>query len=494
MICAISGAEASNPCVTPQGNVFEKRVLLSLLTTNGGLCPVTKAPLSEDDLIDIVPAPVSTVPAAPTSVSGQGFGGLLATMQTEWDALMVETFNLRTSLEETRRELSQALYQNDAAVRVIARLTMERDQARQMLASNGGGSAPSADAAAMDVEPESTDEQGIPQADLDVMVEKWGQLSAGRKGRAIPEDQATPSDVKSLKMGKSSNLHKASGKTGISCVSVCVADPDKIATGGVDKQVIIFSRSKGKMVATKTAGSKPVTSVAWLESSVITGSADGTVKIFSGDDFDESGSVDLGEAVVSISPQPTGEYIIASTSSSSVSVISTSGGLNVISTLKDPSSSTYTSSSIHPDGLIVGCGTSSGSIKIWDLKKSTLAGTIEAGTGPINCLSFAENGYYAVAGCEDGYAYVLDLRKMKSIGKVGGDDWGSIVGVEFDYGVKMLAVVGEDKGGIVEVKKWGDVIVEVKGHKKGMTGFGWGEKGRWAVTVGMDRAMKQWTI
>lgn len=122
----------SNHLPLYQGNVFEKRVLLSLLTTNGGTCPITKAPLTEDDLIDIVPAPRSTVPAAPTSVSGAGFGGLLASMQTEWDALMVETFNLKSALEETRRELSQALYQNDAAVRVIARLTMERDQARQV--------------------------------------------------------------------------------------------------------------------------------------------------------------------------------------------------------------------------------------------------------------------------------------------------------------------------------------------------------------------------
>lgn len=76
--------------------------------------------------------PPFPVPSAPTSVSGAGFSGLLSTMQTEWDSLMVETFNLKSALEETRRELSQALYQNDAAVRVIARLSMERDQARQV--------------------------------------------------------------------------------------------------------------------------------------------------------------------------------------------------------------------------------------------------------------------------------------------------------------------------------------------------------------------------
>ena len=112
-------------------------------------------------------------------------------MQTEWDALMVETFNLKSALEETRRELSQALYQNDAAVRVIARLTMERDQARQMLAQGGGRGDE------MEVDNSSAAaSEGIPKADLDVMVAKWTELSKGRKGRALPEDQAGADDVK----------------------------------------------------------------------------------------------------------------------------------------------------------------------------------------------------------------------------------------------------------------------------------------------------------
>lgn len=58
---------------------------------------------------------------------------LLTTFQNEWDAVALETYTLKQQLAQTRQELSTALYEYDAALRVIAKIQKERDEAREAL-------------------------------------------------------------------------------------------------------------------------------------------------------------------------------------------------------------------------------------------------------------------------------------------------------------------------------------------------------------------------
>jgi pre-mRNA-processing factor 19 len=59
--------------------------------------------------------------------------GMLSMLQTEWDAVMLDIFNLRKALDDSRKELAHALYQHDAACRVISRLLKEKDQQTQIM-------------------------------------------------------------------------------------------------------------------------------------------------------------------------------------------------------------------------------------------------------------------------------------------------------------------------------------------------------------------------
>ncbi len=119
------------------GNVFEKRLIEAYISDNGK-DPVTNEELTVDDLVELKSS--RTVrPRPPTLTS---IPSLLSVFQNEWDALALETYTLRQHLTQTRQELSRALYEHDAAVRVIARLSRERDEAREALSKisvNGVG-------------------------------------------------------------------------------------------------------------------------------------------------------------------------------------------------------------------------------------------------------------------------------------------------------------------------------------------------------------------
>ena len=129
MFCSISGTTPEDPVISSKtGHLYERSLITKALQETGE-CPVTKTPMTLEDLLEVK----SSKMVKPRATAAASIPGLLSIFHNEWDALMLETHELRVDLHGTRQELSHALYQHDAACRVISRLIKERDEAREAL-------------------------------------------------------------------------------------------------------------------------------------------------------------------------------------------------------------------------------------------------------------------------------------------------------------------------------------------------------------------------
>lgn len=234
-----------------------------------GTDPVNGEELSVDDLVDLKQSR-TVKPRPPTLTS---IPALLSTFQNEWDAIILEAYQLKQQLAETRQELSTALYYNDAAQRVIARLQKERDEARDALSrvsvsgSANGANGTNGDAMQVDNQPLS----GNAAAKV---TETQERLSSTRKQRAVPQDWATGDHIQSYDV-------KASAETQFTGAKHLAADSsgDFFLTGDSDGTMGIFDLGAGSFTTRSNLGAGAILSGAWANDKQAVSTANGTVVV-----------------------------------------------------------------------------------------------------------------------------------------------------------------------------------------------------------------------
>lgn len=402
LTCEISGEPIAGTIeevvATPSGHICIKRLLLQKLAENGGMDPfetTLERPLLEDQLVLLQRNKTSGV--APPRPQVTSLPNLLQSIQTEYDALVLELFDTRKTLEDTRRELSQALYQNDAAVRVVARLSMERDSARQELERWKASVSAAPTATAPPVEEKEIDnaeaphskrrkieslegplQNNLPEEDLSLMVETWQALHNKRKPMLKTAALNAPSPETISKYAKlnSKAWHKSS------CRSVtCMANSgDYIVTAGKDKQVVVYSVKEEVVKYTFNIGSVPIC-VDISDDLVVSADTNGRIVAYSVADGSIRGELKLakGKSIVDIKIHPTNQHICIATSDGSVVIcLLKEGKLRSIAEFRgDDSSATYCCGAIHPDGLLYAAGTGKGEVHMWDFKNKVLASTMK---------------------------------------------------------------------------------------------------------------------
>ncbi|KAF5126972.1 hypothetical protein DV495_003034 [Geotrichum candidum] len=483
MICSISGEPAKEPVISPKsGHVFEKSLIETYIKENG-TDPINNEELSVEELVAVNTHNDPVVrPRPPTLTS---IPALLSTFQNEWDSLALETFSLRQELQKTRQELSTALYHHDAAIRVVARLTRERDEARDALAklaasigsantiaesgsSNGNGAQEAASQEAVSA--------GLPENIVALINAKQQELTPTRKKRKTPAGWATAEQLKGFAL-------QSTSKQLFTTVSKFALDPNTkklILTGGGKSQAGVYSVESQSLIASFGA-SAIVSAVAWTtENLLVVGTKTGHIDVFRFEDSEvtahgDNNSIDLSEygRVVDIQPHPVSSLVtvISTTaapklqeSTSTLSVLDLSSNTVVASFQGADATVSYTSLAVHPDGILVAVGTSNGTIEVRSLNSGgDIAATLDVGAsnegaavGAVTALSFSENGYWlvsAVAGLPAS-AELWDLRKLTQTALIALPTAESVEdsvvhALAFDYSGQFLAAT--TAAGVIDV-------------------------------------------
>lgn len=204
---------------------------------------------------------------------------------------MLETFTLKQNLDSALLELSQALYQHDAACRVIARLMKERDEARaqvaalsSQLAHHTGSISQASDSCSSTGSVEKSNqmlsEQGIDDEVRSVVQSKSQELSLQRKNRSISPELCVR-DV--FRQGLVDSCVSTSQTSSLLCASLSSdISRRQIMTGDDQGQVVVMDRNSKSVIYSRNAGKK-VTSVAFHASEKFdiqySGHADGVVNV-----------------------------------------------------------------------------------------------------------------------------------------------------------------------------------------------------------------------
>ena len=416
-----------------------------------GKCPITGEPLDASDLLPLK----SGGAVKPRPVAAASIPGMLSLFQNEWDALMLEMFTQKQQLESVRQELGHALYQHDAACRVIARLITERDDARKALAeakpsaaAAGGGGA----AAPMEVE------GGKPAAGAGMTAEITAKfdatskaLSKGRKKRAPPAGQLGADAIAAFAATASTAMHGA----GAACVDVHATEP-LAATGGADGAVRCYDAAKRK-AAKKSAGHTGAVSRVRLHATqplIVSASADSTVRVWSREGKSLHTIAAHSDAVADVTLHATGDYCVSASADKSWALSDLTRGEVILSVGDAPSG--YSCAGFHPDGLILGTGTES-LVRIWDVKSQANVASFEGHTGAVSGLAFSENGYYLATGSADATVRLWDLRKLKNFQTITPSAGAAVGAVGFDFSGQFLAVGAGPSLTVYETKSWGTV-------------------------------------
>ena len=331
------------------------------------------------------------------------------------------------------------------------------------------------------------DAGGLPAPVIQQIDETYQALSSLRKKRKPPADYVAPAQVKTFTAKHTIPSLHASSPSGINSVALSEVNPNQFLTGGNDKIVQLYDRGTDKVLATLKGHTKKVNHVALREREgeptlLLSGSADKLAKVWAHDtasgEYIPKTTIRTHKGDISgVAVHPTSTFLALSSADKTWSLHDLTNFEPIFRSSEAEDS--FSAMSIHPDGTLIGLGTPTSTIQIFDVRTGAVAASLTPdNTTPftVNTLSFSENGYHLLAPDSTSSVAIWDLRKPKISHSISLGDSFKINKVLYDYSAQLLGVAGNEGARIYAHKSW----VELARFEEGgeVVDLAYGEQGQ----------------
>jgi pre-mRNA-processing factor 19 len=358
------------------------------------------------------------------------------------------------------------------------------------------GVAPTPATEDVDMAEEPASEDALPEAIVARIDETHQILSAARKKRKVPAGYATAAEVKAFGPQHTIPSLHSSSPSGITALAVSRSTPSHFVTGGNDKIVQLYDRDTDKVLASLKGHMKKVNHVALRETDggptlIISGGADKIAKVWAHDSA--SGEYIPKSTIRTHKGEITGLLVHPTSTIMALASLDKTYSLHDLTNFSQvfrsgPNDEPFTSLSMHPDGTLLGTGTPSSTVHIFDVRSGAVAASLappEGGTPfTVNSLSFSENGYHLLAPSSLSSVAVWDLRKRKTVKNIELGESFKVSKVLYDASALFLGVCGSEGIRVFAHKTWEELARFEEGGPVADIAFGvqgksiWGASGR----------------